>query len=261
MLSQLASEEGRLYICACFGEEIHMPSNITERLQKIRDQISQTAQEVGRDPSTISLVAVSKYQPAGAVAEAIEAGQRVFGESRLQGAAEKIETIRLRFSDLSDDIHWSFIGALQSNKVKPILECFHSIQSIDRVKLLNRVDRIAGELNVSKSILLQVNVSGAEMQGGIPISQLPSLAEAAAKCDHIRVDGLMAIGANSDNEDEIRSSFRDVRKAADALTKMNLPNISMNILSMGMTGDYKIAIEEGSTLVRIGTAIFGPRPS
>jgi len=213
----------------------------------------------GRSIDDIELVAVSKYQTVDAVSEAINAGLRHFGESRFQETPTKISMIRDRFPEFDDDIRWSFIGALQSNKVKPVLEWFRSVQSVDRIKLLNRVDRIAGELGVDPEILLQVNVSEADSQSGVPISQLPDLVKASAQCEHVRIRGLMAIGPNTDDSSLIRGAFRQLRKVAEEIDNLNLPGLSMDILSMGMTGDFEIAIEEGSTLIRIGTALFGPR--
>ncbi len=236
-----------------------MPASIAERLAEVQDRIARAAKAAGRAPDEINLLAVSKFQPIDAVAEAILAGQRFFGENRFQGTPEKIDAIRQQFPELANELHWSFIGTLQSNKVKPILELFDSIQSIDRLKLLSRADRIVEELDTTANILFQVNVSGAETQGGAELSELEDLAVAASKLDHVNVNGLMAIGPLTDDRDEIRRAFVEVRTAADRLTNLNLPHVSMDTLSMGMTDDYDIAIEEGSTMVRIGTAIFGPR--
>jgi PLP dependent protein len=236
-----------------------MPLRISERLAQVHERINQAAQRVGRDPDEIELVAVSKFQNVDAVSEAIEAGLRHFGESRFQDTPAKIEAIRSRFPDLTDDIRWSFIGVLQSNKAKPVMEWFSSIQSVDSVKLLMRLDRIAGEIGVNPEILLQVNVSGAESQRGITLERIPELAEAGSECENVRVSGLMSIGPNMDDDIVIRNAFAKLRKTADDLMERNLPGIAMNTVSMGMTGDFEIAIEEGSTLIRIGTAIFGPR--
>ncbi|MCB2210820.1 YggS family pyridoxal phosphate-dependent enzyme [bacterium] len=236
-----------------------MAASVAERLAEVQDRIARAAKAAGRSPDDVHLLAVSKFQPVAAVAEAINAGQRFFGENRFQGTPEKIEAIRQQFPQLANELHWSFIGTLQSNKVKPILELFTSVQSIDRLKLLNRADRIAGELGVTAKVLLQVNVSGADTQGGVELTELEDLAVAASKLDHVSVNGLMAIGPLTDNRDTIRKAFAEVRAAAGRLTNLNLPHVSMDTLSMGMTDDYDIAIEEGSTMVRIGTAIFGPR--
>jgi PLP dependent protein len=236
-----------------------MPSSIRERLSRIRERVHSAAVRSGRNPDEIELVAVSKYQPVEAVAEAIDAGLRHFGESRFQETPAKISSIRDQFPELEGDIRWAFIGALQSNKVKPVLEWFSSVQSVGSGKLLTRVDRIAGELGVEPEVLLQVNISDADSQSGVPLSQLPALVEAGTKCEHVRIKGLMAIGPNTTEPLVVRRAFARLRKTAKEIESLNLPGISMNILSMGMTGDFEIAVEEGSTLIRIGTALFGPR--
>lgn len=236
-----------------------MRSGISERLVTVRERIQHAAERAGRDPDSIELVAVSKFHPAEAVAEAIEAGLRHFAENRFQDTPAKIEAIRTRFPELRDEIRWSFIGTLQSNKVKPVLQWFDSIQSVDRSSLLERINRIAGEQGNIADLLLQTNISGAETQGGIPLNELPALVEHGATLEHVRIEGLMAIGPNTDDETVIREAYINLRKAAEEIRDREYPNVSMDTLSMGMTGDLEISIEEGSTLVRIGTAIFGPR--
>lgn len=236
-----------------------MPGVVAERLRIVQERIARAAERAGRDPAQIELVAVTKTLPPELVAEGVRAGLRRFGENRFQEAPEKIESIRQRFSELANKISWDFIGTLQSNKVRPVLEWFAMIQSIDRGKLVERADRLAGELGITARCLLQVHVSGSETQGGVEPDRLDELAEFASGRDHLRVEGLMAIGPLTDDENKLRRAFSTVRDSFHRLASRDLPGVEMRTLSMGMTGDFELAIEEGANLVRLGTAIFGPR--
>ncbi len=236
-----------------------MAGEIAERLSRVRERMEAAARRAGRDPSAVRLLAVSKLVPAERVVEAAEAGQTLFGENRFQGSAEKLARVReLRGAD-APPLQWHFIGHLQSNKVRKVLQTFDCVQSLDSLDLIRRVEHVAADLGITARGLLQVNCSGAPTQYGFPPEKLEEAAEAAARCPHLRIEGLMAIGPNTTDEKVIRAAFRDVRRRAEELAQRGFDGVTMETLSLGMSGDFEPAIEEGSTLVRIGTAIFGPR--
>lgn len=235
---------------------------VAERWEKVRESVADAAQRSGRSEDAVRVLAVTKTLDADTVLEGVEAGLRRFGENYFQEAPEKIETVRNRVPDLADSLEWHYIGQLQSNKVRKVLEHFQVIQSLDRAKLINRADRIAGEMGLVARGLIQVSVTDKDTQGGISIDDWPalvSLAEKASGRDHLRIEGLMTIGPLTDDETELHRAFAQVRETAGRLAELNLPGLTMDTLSMGMSNDYQVAIEEGATLVRIGTAIFGPR--
>lgn len=236
-----------------------MQEKVAQRLEIVRANLARAAEKSGRSLDDITIVAVTKTLPADRVVEAYRAGLTHIGENRFQEVPEKQATVRDELKDAADELTWHFIGHLQSNKARKILESFQVIQSIDRISVLEKVDRIAGEMGIRPMTLLQVNISGADTQGGVEPEDLDALADAAAACEHVQVNGLMAIGPNTDDERVIRKAFAQLRSHAEALGARKLPGITMDTLSMGMSGDYEIAVEEGATLVRLGTAIFGPR--
>ncbi|MFH0881511.1 MAG: YggS family pyridoxal phosphate-dependent enzyme [bacterium] len=233
---------------------------LSQRLAEVQRQIAEAARIANRDPAGVTIIGVTKTLPAELVAEGVAAGLTNLGENRLQGVPEKVEMVkRLAGAGLAERLTWHFIGHLQTNKVRSVLETFTLIHSLDRENLVDRVDRTAGELGIVAHGLIQVNVSGAESQGGVEPEALMKLAEIASNREFLRVHGLMAIGPNTDNADDIRRAFRSVRGLAAEVGATNLPGVTMEMLSMGMSNDYQIAVEEGATHVRIGTAIFGPR--
>jgi hypothetical protein len=223
---------------------------IQENLRKIRGRIVFAAEKAGRDPQNIKLIAVSKTFPAEAVQSAYDVGQRLFGENKVQDLAFKNAA-------LPKDIEWHMIGHLQSNKAKLAVENADYIHAVDSIKLLKRVDRLAGELGRSPKILLEINVSGEESKFGADAELVKDLAQTAARCENITLVGLMTMAPFGVPEAELRFVFSSLRKLRDDLQNefgLNLPE-----LSMGMSGDFGIAIEEGATMVRIGTSIFGKR--
>ncbi len=233
--------------------------SIAERLLLVREQIANAAVKAGREPSEIQLLAVSKTKPAEMVVEAVQAGQTMFGENKLQGAPEKIDRVAELLLPENPRPIWHFIGHLQSNKVRKVLEQFSFVQSLDSAKLVDRVERIAGEMGIAAHGLLQVNIAEADSQFGFPVDDVMEMVEACAEYSSLHIDGLMAIGPNTDDEVEIASAFASVRKLAEKIESQHIANVSMKTLSLGMTDDMEIAIAEGSTMVRVGTAIFGPR--
>ena len=223
---------------------------IQENLIDIRERIISAAEKAGRDPQSVKLIAVSKTFPAEAVESAYDAGQRLFGENKVQDLAFKNAA-------LPKDIEWHMIGHLQSNKAKLAVENADYIHAVDSVKLLKKIDRLAGELACSPKVFIEVNISGEESKFGADTEQVKDLARAALQCENITVAGLMTMAPFGVPEDELRFVFSSLLKLRDSLQDefgLNLPE-----LSMGMSGDFEIAIEEGATMVRIGTSIFGKR--
>lgn len=224
---------------------------IANNLQEIRGRIAAAAGRAGRDPDSVHLVAVSKTHPAAAVAAAAEAGQRIFGESRVQEAREKIPAC-------PSGLDWHFIGHLQKNKVRQALPLFSFFHSIDSTALAAAMDRIAGETGKPAEGLLELNVSGEETKHGFNPADLRKEFAALAKLPHLRIRGLMTMAPYSENPEHARPVFRALRELRDELQSSHhhpLPE-----LSMGMSGDFVPAIEEGATLVRVGSSIFGARP-
>lgn len=202
------------------------------------------------------LIAVSKTQPVEKIKEAYAAGQRLFGENKAQELTSKYEA-------LPKDIEWHMIGHLQSNKVKYIVPFVHLIHSIDSLKLLIEVDKQAKKVNRVVGCLLQVHIALEDTKFGFSESEVLETLETDQfnSLKNIRVQGLMGMATLTDNQDQIRKEFRNLKALFDKIKSMSIPSVNMNELSMGMSSDYKIAIEAGSTLIRVGTAIFGERAS
>lgn len=226
-------------------------TEIATHLDAVREQIRSAAVRAGRDPSAVRLVAVSKTHPAAAVAAAVTAGQRLFGESRVQEARDKIPAC-------PPGLDWHFIGHLQKNKVRQALPLFGFFHSIDSTALAQAIDRIAGETGRPVEGLLEVNVSGEATKHGFTPELLRGEFAALTKLPHLRLRGLMTMAPYSENPEDARPVFRILRELRDELQSAHdhpLPE-----LSMGMSGDFVPAIEEGATLVRVGSSIFGARP-
>ena len=224
---------------------------IAANLEEIRRRMAETARRSGRDPVSVRLVAVSKTYPAEAVAAAAATGQRVFGESRVQESRDKIPAC-------PPGLEWHFIGHLQKNKVRQALPLFPFFHSIDSTALAGAIDRIAGETGVKAQGLLEVNVSGEETKYGFTPEELRAQFPTLSKLPHLRIRGLMTMAPYNENPEEARPVFRALRELRDELQSTYqhpLPE-----LSMGMSGDFEPAIEEGATLVRVGSSIFGARP-
>lgn len=227
--------------------------SIAERLAAIRARIDLAAGQSGRDPSTIRLIAVSKTFPIEAIREAYEAGQREFGENRVQEGLQKIEGS----ADLS--IRWHLIGHLQMNKARKAAPAFAVIQSVDSVELLQRLDRAAGEAGRTPELLIQVDLAGEATKHGAPPEEVPRILEAAAACQAARVVGLMTLPPLPDTPEDSRPWFRRLRDLRDEWRAAGVPASMLRELSMGMSGDFEVAVQEGATIVRVGSAIFGSR--
>ncbi|WP_462331733.1 YggS family pyridoxal phosphate-dependent enzyme [Schwartzia sp. (in: firmicutes)] len=227
---------------------------IAERLETVQKNIEESmAKRTGifkDDP--VQLVAVTKNHDVEAMREAIDAGVTVVGENRVQEAVEK-------HGKLDRDVTWHLIGHLQTNKVKQAVRNFDLIHSVDSEHLLDAIDAAADKIHKVQDILIQVNLAKEESKFGIYKEDLPFLLQKADRMQHVHLMGLMCIAPNYEDVEECRPLFREMREIFDQLQMLPLMNSEMKWLSMGMTHDYRIAIEEGSNLVRIGTAIFGPR--
>ncbi len=230
-----------------------MVKGIKERLQMVLERISQACERAGRSPSEVKLVAVSKTFPPETIREVVLAGVHSIGENRVQEALSKYEALR----DL--DIEWHMVGYLQRNKVKKALRIFDFIQSLDRIALAEEIEKEAQKAGIEKvKVLVEVNVSGEPTKHGVKPDELMDFLDQLREFKHIDVKGLMTIGPLTENRDRIRSAFRKMRELYEKAKKL-FPEYDLGYLSMGMTDDFEIAIEEGSNMVRIGRAIFGAR--
>jgi hypothetical protein len=223
---------------------------IFENLRGIRERMNSACLRAARDPASVQLIAVSKTFPIGDIQEAIDAGQQAFGESRLQEAAPKIET-------LSQQVEWHFIGRVQSNKVRKILSCFDYVHALDSLRLASHMDGVAAEMGLRPKIFLQVNQSGEESKGGFSMSELKQVIHEIAALKHLDVVGLMTIPPAVEDPEDARQWFSEMRIFRDEVTRQS--GVVLPFLSMGMSGDFEVAIEEGATHVRVGSAIFGRR--
>ncbi len=226
--------------------------DIATNLARIHAQIAASCALCRRDPATVRLVAVSKVKPPAMIDEAFQAGQKVFGESYVQEFVEKSEQVQ-------HPVEWHFIGHLQSNKVKYLSGRIDLIHSVDRLSLAREIDRHWSKQDRTANILIQVNLGEEETKSGTTSQNLADLVRQIAALKHVRILGLMALPPWLDDPEEVRPYFRQLRLLAREIEALGLPNVAMQELSMGMSHDYAVAIEEGATLVRIGTAIFGER--
>lgn len=225
-------------------------TSIADNLLAIRGGMESACARAGRNAGDVELISVSKTFPADAVREAFEAGERVFGESRLQEALPKIEL-------LPGSIHWHFIGSVQRNKVRRILSAFEVVHAVDSLKLARYMNEVAADLSVFPKIFLQVNVGGEETKGGFELDELRTeLAEILA-LDRLEILGLMCIPPAGPDPESARPWFSLLRNLRDELVEVH--GVPLPSLSMGMSGDFEIAIEEGATHVRVGSSIFGKR--
>ncbi len=225
------------------------------RLEEVVDRIARAARRAGRDPAAVKLVAVTKAVPVERLPEALACGCRTFGESRVQEALAKMEAL-----GAYPGIEWHLIGPLQSNKVKAAAGRFSLIQSVDRLEVAERLDAETRKRRLVQPVLLEVNVAGEGTKHGFAPEELVSAAERIGALGGLRVLGLMAIPPAAAEAEGARLHFRRVREVAAQVEARGIPGVSMKDLSMGMSGDFEVAVEEGATMVRIGTALFGPRP-
>ena len=225
---------------------------IKDNVNEVRENMAKAALRAGRNPEDITLCAVSKYIEVPKIKEALEAGVTILGENKVQELVDKLP-------QFSEDINFHMIGQLQTNKVKYIIDKVKLIHSLDRKSLLKTLDKEAKKKNIISDTLIQVNLTSDPNRGGVSIEELPEFVEEVGKYSSVRVRGLMCVAQNVDDENIIREDFRRMRLEFERLKLYNISNVSGEILSMGMSHDYEIAIEEGATLVRVGTRIFGKR--
>jgi PLP dependent protein len=227
--------------------------DIAHNLEEIRRRIAAACARVGRDPAAVRLVAVSKTKPAADIEEAATAGQRLFGESYVQEFAAKA-------AEVAAPVSWHFIGALQSNKVKYLRGLVDLFHSVDRLSLAEEIDRQWGKDNAVADVLLQINLGGEESKSGTDEAGLIELARQVTALPHLRLRGLMTLPPYFDDPEAVRPYFSRLRELLETLRGLELPRAELTELSMGMSHDFEVAVEEGATLVRVGSAIFGARP-
>jgi pyridoxal phosphate enzyme (YggS family) len=235
------------------GSQSSVVDQIANSLAAVRERIAASARAAGRSAESVRLVAVSKTFPPEAVQAAYAAGQRDFGENKVQEALQKIAAT----AEL--EIRWHLIGHLQSNKARKAAPAFASIHSIDSVDLLRRVDGAAADANATPEVLIQVDLAGESTKHGTPIGELAAIARAGGECRAARLAGLMLLPPWSEDPEVTRPYFRRLRELRDRLVTEGIDASHLGELSMGMSHDYEVAIEEGATIVRVGTAIFGKR--
>lgn len=225
---------------------------IRENLLKVEEKIAAACKRSGRNPDEVTLIAVSKTKPMEMIEEAYACGKREFGENKAQEMKQKCDA-------LEKDIHWHFIGHLQTNKVKYVVGRACLVHSVDSYHLAEAIEAESKKKNTITHILIEVNVAQEETKFGLKTEETLLLVEQIAKLEHIQIDGLMTIAPFVENPEENRAIFQKLRELSVDIAKKNIDNVSMGILSMGMTNDYEIAVEEGATHVRVGTGIFGMR--
>ena len=225
---------------------------LKENLDKVEVRIQNACRRAGRSRDEVTLVAVSKTKPVAMLREAYDLGIRIFGENKVQELADKYEA-------LPKDIHWHLIGHLQRNKVKYIIDKVDLIHSVDSVRLAETIEKEADKRGVTANILLEVNVAQEESKFGFRTEEVEDAVRKIALFPHIKVCGLMTIAPFVENPEENRQYFRNLRNLSVDIGAKKVDNVNMSVLSMGMTNDYQVAIEEGATMVRVGTGIFGAR--
>lgn len=225
---------------------------IAENYKDILADIRQTCEACGRDPQEVTLIAVSKTKPVADLQDAYAGGARIFGENKVQELCEKAET-------LGDDYCFHMIGHLQKNKVKKCIQHAAIIHSVDTLELAKAIDKEAAKLGKQQDILLEVNVAMEESKFGLSLSEAKALALEVTALDNLRLRGLMTVAPYTKNAEENRKYFRALRELLIDIKREIYDNEDINVLSMGMSGDYRIAVEEGATHVRVGTSIFGER--
>ena len=225
---------------------------VTENLKDVEARICAACARAGRKREDVTLIAVSKTKPVELLEEAYRAGSRYFGENKVQELVDKWEV-------MPKDIHWQMIGHLQRNKVKYIVDKAELIHSVDSLRLAEEIDKEAAKKGVTANVLLEVNMAKEESKFGLMPEEVPDFVKEIVRFQHIKVQGLMTIAPFVEDAEENRIHFANLRKLSVDIRKEKVNNVNMSILSMGMTNDFEVAIEEGATMVRIGTAIFGER--
>lgn len=225
---------------------------VAENMAQVQKNIEESCRNVNRDPGEVTLIAVSKTKPVEMLREAYDAGARVFGENKVQEIVDK-------YDHMPSDVKWHMIGHLQRNKVKYIVDKVAMIHSVDSFRLAETIEKEAAKKNVTVPILIEVNVAQEESKYGLKPEEVLPFIEEIADFSHIQIKGLMTIAPYVENAEENREIFRELKKLSVDIAAKNINNVTMSVLSMGMTGDYLVAVQEGATMVRVGTGIFGAR--
>lgn len=226
-------------------------SSVSENLKRVRERVARAAARAGRDPSRINIVAVTKTVPPKVIQEAVDAGIRMLGENRVQEMMEKMPLV-------SADVEWHMIGRLQTNKVKYVIGRVALIHSLDRWSLAEEIQSRAEKAGVRVPVLVQVNVAGEPGKAGLEPSEVVDFIRDAAGLSLLDIKGLMTIAPLVNDPEEVRPVFRQLRVLAERVESV-VPQVKMSYLSMGMSGDFEVAVEEGSNMLRLGTVIFGAR--
>lgn len=225
---------------------------IKENLIAVQNKINQACERSGRDPGDVTLIAVSKTKPISYIQEAIDLGQKEFGENKAQEMKEKYEA-------LPSGLNWHFIGHLQTNKVKYVVGRACLIHSVDSLHLAQAIEKESAKKELVSNVLVEVNVAQEESKFGLKLEETEKLVREIATLPHVHIQGLMTIAPYVEDSEQNRTIFRHLKKLSVDIAAKNIDNVSMSILSMGMTNDYEVAVEEGASHVRVGTGIFGER--
>ncbi|MBC8599656.1 YggS family pyridoxal phosphate-dependent enzyme [Lachnospiraceae bacterium BX10] len=226
--------------------------SVAENLKTIRERVDAACERAGRRPEEVALIAVSKTKPLSMLQEAYEAGARDFGENKVQEILEK-------YPEMPEDARFHMIGHLQTNKVKQVVGKAVLIHSVDSLHLAEKIEQEAAKRDLTADILLEVNVAREESKFGLMLEEVIPLLEEVKNLPHVRVRGLMTIAPNVENPEENRKHFKKLYQLYVDIKSKNIDNGTMSVLSMGMTGDFEVAVEEGATMIRVGTGIFGSR--
>lgn len=229
-----------------------MGTMLCNNLKKVEENICAACAKAGRDRKEVTLIAVSKTKPVDMLRTVYNQGIREFGENKVQEMCDKIDV-------LPQDIRWHMIGHLQTNKVKYIVGKTALIHSVDSLRLAQEIEKQAAKKNVKVSVLIEVNIAEEDSKFGIHKEEAIALVRQIAQLEHLQIEGLMTIAPFVENAEDNRLFFREIHQLSVDIKEQNIDNVHMDILSMGMTGDYMVAIEEGATMVRVGTGIFGER--
>ncbi len=230
-----------------------MPDNICQNLTDVQKRIRKACDRAGRSADEVSLIAITKTKPVEDIREALGCGQIHFGENRARELEEKMEALD------ENTIQWHMVGPLQTNKIKYMVDRVNWIDSVPKKKTLREIEKRASRIDRVINTLIQVNISGEDQKSGCDPEDLPEILEYASGLEHARVRGLMGIATLVDDPEEVRGEFRMMRELLEEHQSYNCENITLEHLSMGMTNDMEVAIEEGSTMIRVGRAIFGAR--
>ncbi|MDN5331608.1 MAG: dependent protein [Tepidanaerobacteraceae bacterium] len=225
---------------------------VRQNIERLKLRVKEAAEKAGRRPEDIKIVAVTKTVLPETIQVAVDCGLKILGENRVQEAQRKIELVK-------GDVSWHMIGHLQKNKVKYAVKLFSMIQSVDSYELAVEIDKRAGKIGKVMDVLVQVNIGKEDTKFGAEYEDTPELIKKISELENIRVKGLMAIAPFKEDPEDVRPFFRKMRELFSELKSLHLKNVDMEILSMGMTHDFHVAIEEGANMIRIGSGIFGPR--